>query len=83
VQMPEMNGLEATAAIRQRERISGRHIPIIAMTANAMSGDRQMCLERGMDDYVSKPIRTKELFETIENCVRSVRQGFALEESRI
>ena len=83
VQMPEMNGLEATAAIRQRERISRRHIPIIAMTANAMSGDRQMCLDWGMDDYVSKPIRTKELFEIIENCIRTVRQSSALEESRI
>jgi signal transduction histidine kinase/ActR/RegA family two-component response regulator len=74
VQMPVMNGLQATVAIRDREQTSGRHIPIIAMTANAMAGDKQVCLDVGMDDYVSKPIRTKELFETIENCVRNSKQ---------
>jgi CheY-like chemotaxis protein len=80
VQMPEMNGLEATAAIRRQEQTSGRHIPIIAMTANAMSGDKQICLAAGMDDYVSKPIRTKELFETIENCLQNVKQVATLRE---
>ena len=81
VQMPEMNGLQATAAIREREQISGGRIPIIAMTANAMTGDRQVCLDAGMDDYISKPIRTKELFETIENCIRNSRQSPILQES--
>ncbi|HKV42681.1 MAG TPA: DAHL domain-containing protein [Blastocatellia bacterium] len=66
VQMPEMNGYEATGAIRERERASGGHIPIIAMTAHAMKGDRELCLDAGMDGYVSKPVRTKELFEAIE-----------------
>jgi PAS domain S-box-containing protein len=65
VQMPEMDGFEATAAIRQNERATGAHIPIIAMTAHAMKGDRERCLERGMDGYVSKPILRQELFEAI------------------
>ncbi len=68
VQMPGMDGLEATQAIRARESVTGRpRIPIIAMTAYAMAGDRDRCLEAGMDGYVSKPINTQELFETIEN----------------
>ena len=65
VQMPEMDGFEATAAIRQKEREMGRHIPIIAMTAHAMKGDRELCLEKGMDDYVSKPIQAKDLSAAI------------------
>ncbi|HKX27828.1 MAG TPA: ATP-binding protein, partial [Blastocatellia bacterium] len=65
VQMPEMDGLEATARIRQREQKSGTHIPIIAMTAHAMKGDRERCLEGGMDAYVSKPVQPAELFKTI------------------
>jgi CheY-like chemotaxis protein len=65
VEMPEMSGLEATAVIRSREERTGRHIPIIAMTAHAMKGDRQRCLDAGMDDYVSKPIHPDQLFEKI------------------
>ncbi len=67
VQMPEMDGLAATAAIRQREQATGRHIPIVAMTAHAMKGDRQRCLEAGMDAYVSKPVRAQELFDAIDD----------------
>ena len=67
VQMPEMNGFEATAAIRDREKETGKHLPIIAMTANAMVGDRERCLAAGMDGYISKPIRIEELFEVIES----------------
>ena len=67
VQMPEVDGFEATAAIREKEKKSGGHIPIIAMTAHAMKGDRERCLETGMDGYVSKPIRAQELLEAVEN----------------
>jgi PAS domain S-box-containing protein len=66
VQMPEMGGFEATHAIRNTEAKTGRHLPIIAMTAHAMKGDRERCLQEGMDDYVSKPIQKAELFRAIE-----------------
>jgi CheY-like chemotaxis protein/HPt (histidine-containing phosphotransfer) domain-containing protein len=65
VQMPEMDGLETTAAIRRKERETDGHIPIIAMTAHAMKGDRERCLEAGMDDYISKPVQPQALVETI------------------
>ena len=69
LQMPEMDGFQATTIIRQEEKITGKHIPIIAMTAYAMKGDRERCLEAGMDDYVSKPIQAELLFEAIENTI--------------
>lgn len=65
VQMPVMDGFEATRLIRQAEQGSERHIPIIALTAHAMKGDRELCLEAGMDDYISKPINYQELMETV------------------
>ena len=61
IQMPEMDGLQATAAIRAKERVSGGRVPIIALTAHAMSGDRERFLEVGMDGYVTKPIRIADL----------------------
>jgi two-component system sensor histidine kinase/response regulator len=67
IQMPGMDGFEATAAIREKEKLTGGHVPIIAMTAHALKGDQERCLAAGMDGYVSKPIRTSELFSTIES----------------
>jgi len=67
IQMPEMDGFEATAAIRREEESTGRHLPIVAMTAHAIKGDRERCLAAGMDGYIAKPIRAKDLIDAIEN----------------
>lgn len=69
IQMPELDGLQATAHIRQMERISGKRLPIVAMTAQTGDSDRQRCLKAGMDAYVSKPIRVAELMNLIESVV--------------
>jgi CheY-like chemotaxis protein len=66
VQMPEMDGFTATSLIREKEKTTKDHVPIIAMTGYAMKGDRQRCLDIGMDAYISKPIRSQELYEVIE-----------------
>jgi len=71
VQMPGMDGYETTAAIREKEKSSGTHLPIIAMTANAMQGDREKCLAGGMDGYISKPIQVLEFFREIERLAPS------------
>ena len=69
VQMPEMDGLEATRQIRGRERSTGIHVPILAMTAHAMKGDKERCLAAGMDGYISKPIQVQSLMQTIYTLV--------------
>ncbi|MBM4259226.1 MAG: response regulator [Deltaproteobacteria bacterium] len=74
VEMPVMNGMEATAAIRQHEQSTGTHIPIIAMTAHAMVGDKEQCLASGMDGYVSKPLRAEELFSTLEQLTQNDKE---------
>ena len=66
LQMPEMNGLEAAALIRENERMDDRHTPIVALTACAMKGDEELCLQAGMDGYITKPIISAELYEVIE-----------------
>jgi signal transduction histidine kinase/DNA-binding response OmpR family regulator len=69
VQMPEMDGMEATRVLRAREGVAGRRLPIVALTAHAMKGDRERCLEAGMDGYVTKPIQPQELWQAIDSLV--------------
>ncbi|WP_237228771.1 response regulator [Rubinisphaera sp. JC750] len=89
VQMPEMDGYQATQAIRNHEATSkgeakrGGHIPIIAMTARAMKGDRERCLDAGMDEYVSKPIRRKALYEAMSRFFPALEEEIARSESQI
>ena len=75
VSMPEMNGLQATGAIRERERETGEHVPIIGVTAHALKGDRERCLEAGMDDYLPKPISPKALLEKVQRWSGEVQHG--------
>lgn len=79
VQMPRMDGIEATSAIRAKERLTGKHIPIVAMTALAMTGDRERCLESGMDGYLAKPLKTRDLYDALENLI--VGFGLGVETS--
>jgi two-component system, sensor histidine kinase and response regulator len=76
VQMPEMNGLEAAAAIRTQEEGRGTHVPIIALTAHAMQGDRERCLAAGMDGYLAKPIDVEELISAVEAYASGGRPAF-------
>lgn len=77
VQMPELDGLQATAEIRAREQAGNKRVPIIAMTAHAMKGDRERCLASGMDGYVAKPVRSRELFATIEEITGHAQHDLA------
>ena len=83
VQMPGMDGFEVTARIREQEKGTSRHIPIIAMTAHAIKGDREHCLEAGMDGYVSKPIQAKELFQAIADLAPTAAAGVVSPVSRV
>ena len=74
VQMPEMGGFETTQRIREMERSSGSHIPIVAITANVMKGDRERCLKTGMDDYVPKPVMPAEMFRVMESLLAATQQ---------
>jgi CheY-like chemotaxis protein len=78
VQMPEMDGFEATGVIRAAERATGRHVRILAMTAHAMAGDRERCLEAGMDGYIAKPLNLATLVATVEGCAPSTLEASAL-----
>ena len=80
MQMPKMDGIETTARIREMERCNGSYIPIIALTANAMKGDRERCLAAGMDGYVSKPLRKQELLLAIGNVLQQQNKMTAAQE---
>jgi len=83
VQMPEMDGFEATIAIREKEKGSGKHVPIVAVTAHAMKGDREKCLASGMDGYLTKPIRPQELDEVLESYVAKRLEAVTAQESTL
>ena len=88
VQMPEMDGLEATAMIREQEQMGNperppaKRIPIVAMTAHAMVGDRERCLAAGMDDYVAKPINARDMFAAIERVMGASQNSVRTKSSR-
>jgi two-component system, sensor histidine kinase and response regulator len=82
LQMPVMDGFETIRAIRTKEQREGGHLPIVALTAHAMQGDRERCLEAGADDYVTKPIRTADLFAAIERVTKNGGSGQSGSSSR-
>jgi signal transduction histidine kinase/DNA-binding response OmpR family regulator len=83
IQMPGMDGFETTAKIREKEKLSGKHTPIIAMTAHALKGDQERCIAAGMDGYVSKPIRTSELLSAIDTQLASKRSAQTIDSAAL
>ncbi len=81
VQMPEMSGFDATAAIRAREQATGAHVPIIAMTAHVMHGDRERCLAAGMDGYVTKPLMPDSLRKALADVAPTLVQNLRFERA--
>jgi hypothetical protein len=82
-QMPGMDGYEATRELRRRESAGGRHTPVIAMTAHAMTGDRERCLDAGMDDYITKPVRSQVLVEVLQRWIGEERVAGAYDEDSL
>jgi CheY-like chemotaxis protein len=74
IQMPLLDGLKATQILRQKEKTTGGHIPVVAMTAHAMKGDRDRCLAAGMDDYVAKPLNSADLSQAIERAMKAAQR---------
>ncbi|MFY9342152.1 MAG: response regulator [Planctomycetota bacterium] len=74
IQMPGRSGIEVTQALRERERLTGGRLPVIAVTAHTLPGDRERFLAAGMDDYVSKPIRATELFAAIDRALAAAKR---------
>jgi two-component system, sensor histidine kinase and response regulator len=83
IHMPELDGFQVVAIQRQREQGTGRHLPVIALTARSAEGERERCLQAGMDDYLAKPVRAAELFLAIDRVVSAQGGGSRIEERTI
>jgi CheY-like chemotaxis protein/HPt (histidine-containing phosphotransfer) domain-containing protein len=82
IHMPELDGFQVVAVQRQREQSTGRHLPVIALTARSVAGERERCLQAGMDDYLAKPVRAAELFEAIDRVVSAPSSASCAESAR-
>jgi CheY-like chemotaxis protein len=82
IQMPELDGLDAIRIVRQQETETGRHLPIIALTAHAMTGDKERCLKAGADGYLSKPLQRGELLAIVEKHIAKLQADTASESHR-